>query len=104
MTRRKTLDADYLKAFPPLPLDDAHWRAIVEAMGLPPQLAKTAELVLRGLCDKQISTAMGIGEPTIRTYLQRIAEHAGGRGRMALARHVLGVSHALDTNRPCHQK
>jgi DNA-binding NarL/FixJ family response regulator len=104
MTRPTQIVADYLDTFPPLPLDDDHWRAIVEAMQLSPQQAKIVELVLRGLCDKQIAAAMGISEPTIRTYLQRISARTQTRGRMALAMRVLAVSHEVDCEPGCHQK
>ena len=104
MTRPTTIVADYLDTFPPLPLDDGHWQAIVQAMRLSPQQAKIVELVLRGICDKQIAIAMGISEPTIRTYLQRISARTQTRGRMELAMRVLAVSHQVDHEPECHQK
>jgi DNA-binding NarL/FixJ family response regulator len=104
MTRSAKIVADYLETFPPLPLDDDHWRAIVQAMQLSPQQARIVELVLRGMCDKQIAVAMGIGEPTIRTYLQRISERTQTRGRMELAMRVLAVSHQVNREPKRHQK
>ena len=104
MTRPTTTVADYLDAFPPLPVDDDHWLAIVQAMQLSPQQAKIVELVLRGLCDKQIAAAMGISEPTIRTYLQRISARTQTRGRMALAMRVLAVSRQVDAESGCRQE
>ena len=104
MTRPTQIVADYLETFPPLPLDDAHWRAIVEAMQLSPQQAKIVELVLRGMCDKQIAAAMGISEPTIRTYLQRISARTRTHGRMELAMRVLAVSHQVDRDPWCRQE
>jgi DNA-binding NarL/FixJ family response regulator len=103
MTRSTKIVADCPEAFPPLPLDDGHWRAIVQAMQLSPQQAKIVELVLRGLCDKQIAAAMGIGEPTIRTYLQRISARTCTHGRMGLAMRVLAVSHQV-REPGCHQE
>jgi len=104
MTRPTKNVADYLKNFPPLPLDDGHWRAIVDAMQLSAQQARIVELVLRGLCDKQIAAAMGISEPTIRTYLLRISAKTRTHGRMELAMHVMAISHQVVPERGCHQK
>ena len=104
MTRPTTTVANPLDTFPRLPLDDGHWQAIVQAMQLSPQQAKIVELVLRGLCDKQIAVVMGISEPTIRTYLQRISERTQTRGRMALAMRVLAVSHQVNREPKRHQK
>lgn len=78
-----------------LPFPMEHWQAIVQAMQLAPQEARTAELVLQGLCDKQIAAALGVREPTIRTYLSRIAAKTGAHRRMELATHVLGLSYRL---------
>jgi len=104
MTVPTKLVADYLDTFPPLPLDDDHWLGIVRAMRLSPQQAKIAELVLRGMCDKQIAAAMGISEPTIRTYLQRIFARTQTHGRMELAMRVLAVSHQVDHEARCRQE
>jgi DNA-binding NarL/FixJ family response regulator len=104
MARATELSSNSLEIFPPLPLDDGHWLAVVKAMRFSPQQAKLVELVLRGLCDKQIAAAMGIGEPTIRTYLQRIAERTQTRGRMELAMRVLAVSHEVEHEPKRHQK
>jgi DNA-binding CsgD family transcriptional regulator len=80
---------------PPLPLTPSHWAAIVAAMGLAPQEARTAELILRGLCYKQIAAVMRLGPPTIRTYFSRIEAKLGIKGQMALAMHVMALSHRL---------
>jgi DNA-binding NarL/FixJ family response regulator len=95
MTRQTLIVADYLENFPSLPLDDDHWQAIVASMQLSPQQARIVELVLRGMGDRQIAAAMEIGEPTIRTYLQRIFRRTNARGRMELAMRVLAVSHQV---------
>ncbi len=104
MTRPTKIVADYLDNFPPLPLDDGHWRAIVAEMQLSQQQAKIVELVLRGLCDKQIAAAMAISEPTIRTYLLRISAKTRTRGRMELAMRVMAVSHQVASGLGRHQK
>jgi DNA-binding NarL/FixJ family response regulator len=81
--------------FPPLPLDRNHWQAIFRAMQLSPRQAEVVEMLLRGMCDKQIAAAMGISEPTIRTYLDRIWARTRSHGRMELAMRVLAVSHEV---------
>lgn len=86
-----------LATAPALPLAPTHWAALVEAMGLAPQEARTAELVLRGFAYKEIAVVMEIEPPTIRTYLARIEAKTKTRGRMELAMHVLALSHRV----PC---
>lgn len=83
------------KSAPPLPIDNFHWQAIVEALELSSQQAKVAELVLRGMSDKQVAAELGISGPTLRTYLSRISARTRTRGKMELAMHILGVSHRL---------
>jgi DNA-binding NarL/FixJ family response regulator len=102
MTRPPKIVADYLESCPPLPLKDGHWQEIVRALRLSPQQARIAEFVLRGMCDKQIAAAMGIREPTLRTYLSRIFARTRTGGRMELAMRVLEVSHKVPPGR--HQK
>jgi len=104
MTGPTQIVGDYLETFPPLPLDDGHWQAVVQAMQLSPQQAKIVELVLRGKCDKQIAIAMKLSEPTLRTYLQRISARTQTRGRMELAMRVLAVSHQVDHEPGRHQE
>jgi DNA-binding NarL/FixJ family response regulator len=91
----KKRSKDTPKTVPPLPLDASHWRAIFAVLDLSPQQAKVVELTLRGLCDKQIAAALGITEPTLRTYMSRISVRTRTRGRMELAMHILGVSHQV---------
>jgi DNA-binding NarL/FixJ family response regulator len=95
MIRTSKVVHDPLQGFLPLPLDDAHWQAVVQAMRISPQQAKVVELVLRGLCDKQIATALSLSEPTVRTYMDRISARTRTRGRMELAMRVLQVSHQV---------
>ena len=96
VTRSKNSHSTGTEAFPLLPIETAHWLAIVHAMQLSPQQARIVELLLRGMCLKQIAEAMGIGQPTVRTYLDRIFARTGTHGRMELAMHVLGISHGID--------
>lgn len=96
MSTRPSRDAARgVESLPPLPLEAAHWQAVCEAMGLSAQQAKVVELVLRSAGQKQIAAALGITEPTLKTYLDRIAARTGTRGRMQLALHVLKLSHEV---------
>lgn len=82
-------------ALPGLPLDSEHWEAIFLSLGLSEQQTRIVELVLRDQSVKQIARIMGITVPTVKTYLQRIGARTGTCGRMQLAMHVLGISHAV---------
>lgn len=48
---------------------------------------------MRGLCNKQIAEEMNIAESTLQTYFDRVALRTGARGRTAILRLVLQVSH-----------
>lgn len=86
------------RSLPPLPLDPEHWEAIFRALDLSAQQSTVVELVLRDQSVKQIARIMEITEPTVKTYLARIATRTGARGRMQLAMHVLAVSHQVSRN------
>lgn len=83
------------ESLPPLPIDDALWHVVADTLKLSSQHAKVVELVLRGLCDKQIAAHMGISKSTLRTYLDRIALRVGASGRLAIMRKILTVSHQV---------
>ena len=95
MARLSKTAAAILSSAPPLPLEDAHWKEVVNAIGLSKRQAEVAELMLRDLCDKQIAVVLGIGRSTIDTHTERIERRTGTRGRMQLAMHVLAVSHQV---------
>jgi len=78
-----------------LPLDAALWQAVAKSLHLSPQLGRAVEYLLRGLCNKQIAAAMDISESTLETYFDRIGVRTGARGRTAILRLVLQVSHQL---------
>ena len=92
------------KFLPPLPIDADLWQAVASFLKLSPQHARLVELILRGLNDKEMADAMGIHKSTLRTYFDRIAVRTGARGRTAILRKVLSVSHQVERSRPCpHQ-
>lgn len=53
---------------------------------LSPRETAVARCVGRGLTDKEIARELGIGLPSVRTYLQRVFEKTGVHRRAALAR------------------
>ncbi|HEY1686448.1 MAG TPA: LuxR C-terminal-related transcriptional regulator [Tepidisphaeraceae bacterium] len=95
MNRPKTPASEHLKHVPPLPLTAAHWKAVFGRLDLSPQQAQIVEYLLRGMCDKQIAAVMGISEPTVRTYINRIGARTRTHGRMELAMCVLAISHEV---------
>jgi DNA-binding CsgD family transcriptional regulator len=95
--------ADNLDSLPALPITVEHWQAIVRHMGLSGQQARIVELVLRCATQRQIATTLGITEPTLKTYMQRIFARTGTRGRMHLVMHVFALSHNVVRRDACHQ-
>jgi len=100
----KTRAADLADSLPPLPLAAEHWSAVAAALNLSPQQTRIVELTLRGACHKQTATILGISEPTLKSYLQRIFVRTGTRSRMQLAMHVLAVSHQVAPSDRRHPK
>jgi DNA-binding CsgD family transcriptional regulator len=86
---------------PRLPLAADHWAAVILEIGLSPRQVRIVELVLCDHSNKEIGRILRIGEPTVKTYLDRIAARTGTRGRMQLAMHVLAVSHRILGNGKC---
>jgi DNA-binding NarL/FixJ family response regulator len=81
-------------------LDVKLWHQVANSLHLSPQHTRLVELLLRGLCNKQIATSMGISESTLETYLNRIAAYTGARSRVAIVCLVLRVSHELRDEQP----
>jgi DNA-binding CsgD family transcriptional regulator len=71
------------------------WQVVAKTLRLTGQLKLVVELVLRGQSDEQMMEVMGIGYSTLRTYFDRIAVRTGARGRTALLRLILTVSHGV---------
>jgi DNA-binding CsgD family transcriptional regulator len=97
--RKSNAAKSVLDSLIPLPLDDAHWNAVVKAMHLSPRQAEIVKLVLRDATTKQIEVVLGIKAPTIKEQRERIAVRTGTRGRMRLAMHVLAISHQVKDQR-----
>ena len=88
---------------PPLPLDEDHWQAIVDALQLSPRQAEIAALMARGARLKEIASMLGIGVPTVRTQQERIYAKTGAKGRGELLLRILDVSHRVGCC-GCHHK
>jgi DNA-binding CsgD family transcriptional regulator len=69
-------------------MDDRTWKAVARDLGLSPQQKRIVELILRERSDTEIAAALGIGEPTVRTYLTRLYGRFGVRGRLGLVLRV----------------
>lgn len=84
-----------LQSLPPLPFDTAKWATLQKRLKLPPQQARVAELVLRGLRDKQIAELLGLKIPTVRTYLSRLFTRFRVGDRVELILHLVAAVNTL---------
>lgn len=89
MARRRTKPAAQTPS-PDCPFlfDAETWVAVVDTLGLAPQQARIVERILRGMCNKQIARDLGIGEPTVNTYLTRTYRRLGVNDRLQLVLRV----------------
>jgi DNA-binding NarL/FixJ family response regulator len=79
----------------PLPFKADEWNAIIVALDVPSREAKVVEHVVRGLRDKHIAAALGIGITTVRTNLRRTFTRLGVSDRMELVLHVFATARRL---------
>ncbi|QDV90581.1 Bacterial regulatory protein, luxR family [Phycisphaerae bacterium RAS2] len=78
---------------PKLPaLNTDTWALVIRTLQLSPQQVKVTSQVLRGLCDKQIASELGIKEPTVRTHLRRIFRRNGLRDRGELILRIFAIA------------
>lgn len=81
------------------PLDSATRAAVVDTLRLAPQQARILDLILQGMRDKQIAAEMGLGVPTVRTYLHRIFVRANVQDRVELILRVFAIAQELAARR-----
>jgi DNA-binding NarL/FixJ family response regulator len=62
----------------------AEWKELAGQLGLSSQQAQITHHLFEGLGDKQIASAMGISEHTVRTYLSRMFAKLGVQDRNEL--------------------
>jgi DNA-binding NarL/FixJ family response regulator len=83
-----------------LPFARPLFERVIQSLKLSAQQAKIVELVLCGLRDKQISTRLNIGVPTVRTYLGRLYQRLEVQDRIELILHIVSVAERLRTSPP----
>lgn len=87
-----------------LPFDKDTWIQVVRVLRLSPRLASTLELLLRGTDDKGIASALGIGLPTVRTYLERLRRRLGAEDRVGVILSIFAMVVELkQTNGVCRR-
>jgi DNA-binding NarL/FixJ family response regulator len=77
---------------------ETEWADLTSCLRLSRQQSRIVALLLDGLCDKQISKAMGISLPTVRTHVGRLFAKMGVHDRVELMRDVF-----REFRRKCHQ-
>lgn len=78
-------------SLPDSPFTAAQWNSLLETLNLSPQQARIADLIFRGLKDKEIAAQLGISFSTVRTYLDRIFASLGVSDRSGLMIHVFKI-------------
>jgi DNA-binding NarL/FixJ family response regulator len=90
MTRRKlTPSSVQASELPPLPVDEQTFLYIARKYRLSPQHTKIVDLLLRGLCRKQIVERVEIRASTLTTHFTRIFRRFKVADRFELALLVL---------------
>ena len=71
---------------PPSPLSHDEWELVVASLRLTPREADVVDLLLRGLCDKQIAASAGLKVSTVRSHFRQIFTRLdlGDRVRLVL--------------------
>jgi DNA-binding NarL/FixJ family response regulator len=88
---------------PAFPLDAVAWQHVVKTLELSPQQARIVSLILHGLRDKEVAGELGLGVPTIRTYLDRVFQRVGARDRVELVIRVFVVARGAGRTCDCRQ-
>jgi len=85
------------------PLRPELWERVAIELHLPPQQTKIVEMLLRRMKCKEIAASLGLGEPTLRTYLRRIYDRLHVADQTELLIHIMAISHSLDGNKDGHR-
>jgi DNA-binding NarL/FixJ family response regulator len=78
-----------------LPMEAAVWDEIAASLKFSPQEKRIVAGILRGLRDKEIAAELGVGMPTIRTYLTRVFLKTGESDRMAIVLRLFAAAQQL---------
>lgn len=84
---------------PALPMDAGLWTAVAGQLKLGPQQARIAEMVLRGLADKEMAAELGISKPTLRGYVARLHRRVEVADRLRLVVRLFQVAMELQEKR-----
>lgn len=94
-TQQKFRRAIHKKDALAFPMSPEVWAAVTKQLAFSPQQSRVVELILCCQSDKQIAREMGLGESTIRTYLDRIGKQLGISGRLELVVYVFALAQRL---------
>lgn len=78
------------------------WPSVTESLQLSKQQARIVAAMLKGLCDKEIATELGLRLPTVRTYLSRIFRGLDVEDRVGVILRVFAAAQSVWIER-CHQ-
>lgn len=83
----------------PFPYEEETWARVVMSLGLPRQQARVVEGILRGKGDKQIAQELGLGVPTVRTYLGRVFDRLGASDRVQVVLRVIAQERTVNSEK-----
>jgi DNA-binding NarL/FixJ family response regulator len=87
------------ESLPQLSIEPDHWREVLDLLGLSPQQAKILDLLLRGVCDKNIAPTVGIGQSTVRAHIASILARTRSNNRTELAMQVRSLAQQMKPNK-----
>jgi DNA-binding NarL/FixJ family response regulator len=93
----------HTKPLPPLPLPPARWATVVAQLELSGQQSRVAELVIRGLGDKEIAAELGLSMGTVRTYISRLFVRLNVTDRVGLVIQLFVRAMSFDEGTTCHR-
>jgi DNA-binding NarL/FixJ family response regulator len=74
------------------PLDQDEWKEIARRLRLTPRQKDVVELILRGMRDKQIATALGLSVRTVREHLSHLFARLEARDRIGLVLRIFALA------------
>lgn len=89
---------------PEFPLRTEVWKEVLRHLHLSPQQTRIVELLLRRKKCKEIAAEIGLGEPTLRTYLRRIYDRLEVTDQTELLIHIMAVSQRIGAQQDAHHR
>jgi len=74
---------------------------MVDRLELSGQQARVAEMVMRGLGDKEIAAELGIGKGTVRTYIARLFVKMNVQDRIGLVVRLFVLAMSMEDRGSC---